>query len=264
MRTVVQSSIIRVLMMCLLFSGGTSAQTSTKSRPTTPKAPTTPAKCHSLLTGLQGKGEGYFNQKNDEELADLQSLLDDCVRNAYQQLPRLDLAVAGVAAAMVAREVQSRSDQGAYQSLLEEYRELQKQNANKASGLPRLTLTISPLPNGKTWNLNIGGKQVKCSTSGTMQMTCVSPTVGAGEGFETYLVAMIATPDLGWQTTHPHSFLIGCSGPSPNCTPLVPGEYSAELAGTDGVSIAGLVDEDKPTSAPRHGIYTIYSRGELP
>jgi hypothetical protein len=55
------------------------------------------------------------------------------------------------------------------------------------------------------------------------------------------------------------TYLIGCREDlSTNCFPLVPGDYEAELVGTDGISISGLVSEDKPNAPPHHGIFVIY------
>jgi hypothetical protein len=137
-------SIAVLFMLSLVSTSLAIAQSSAKTPPPGPKPTAASAKCHSLLVEFQGKDENYFAQKTDEELVNIQSSIDDCLRNSYLQLSRLDLAVAGVAVAIVARQLQARLDEVAYGALLKNYTDLQAKTAPKLSSRT-VTLTISPL-----------------------------------------------------------------------------------------------------------------------
>jgi hypothetical protein len=205
--------------------------------------------------------EDYFSQKTDEELLSIQDSIDDCLRTAYLQLPRLDLAVVAVAAAMVARQLQARIDQVVSNDLKKRYNDVLAKTPQKSSNPRSVTVTISPLPNGLTRTLTIGSSQDICSAIDAMALECkknVGPPLGYI--FDTYLVAMIATPKPA-PIFGVGSYLIGCRQ-SPNCSGLVPGDYDAEYVGTDGISISGIVPENKPNEPPVHEIFVIYHRGE--
>jgi hypothetical protein len=240
-------------------SAATSATPSQQEKASTASA----TKCHALLVKFQGKSEEYFVQKTDEELSNIQDSIDECVRNAYLQLPRLDLSVAGVAAAMVARQLQARLDRVAYEALLKNYIDLQAKTAPKPSNARTVTLTISPLPNGFTRTLSVRGQENTCVAVEAMQLECKPTSPSSRYIFSTRLIAMLATPKP--LPLFEHGFLIGCNPElSANCFPLVAGDYPAEYVGTDGISMAGIVFEDKPNDPPHHGTFVIYHRGEVP
>src|SRR5205823_6682608 len=130
-----------LLLTSLASSSSIAAQSSVKGAPSPVKS-TASAKCHALLVEFQGKDENYFAPKTDGELSEIDNSIDDCLRNSYLQLPRLDLAVAGEVAAMVAQELQSRLDRGAYEALLKNYIDLQAKTAPKPSNARTVNLTI--------------------------------------------------------------------------------------------------------------------------
>src|SRR5215469_15538089 len=125
------------------------AQSSTKIPVSAPKPTAASAKCHTTLEDLQGRDENYFAQKTDEELASIQSQVDDCLRNSYPHLSKFDMSVAGLAAAIIARQIQARLDQVGFDGLMKDYLDLKEKTAPKPSSRT-VTLTISPLPNGFT------------------------------------------------------------------------------------------------------------------
>jgi hypothetical protein len=66
-------------------------------------------KCRSLLGPMEGKNRDYFAGKTGAELYGILNSLDGCVRNAYLQLPRLDLAVAAVATGYVQAQIDEQA-----------------------------------------------------------------------------------------------------------------------------------------------------------
>jgi hypothetical protein len=253
-----------LLLSPALSPFGEAAQSSTNAGPHTPGRTVASAKCHMLLAQFQGKDEDFFAQKTDEDLADIDDSIRACATDSYAQLSRSDLAAAVLAGAMVARQMQSRADAVAYAALQEQYANLLAKSAPKPPNSHKVTvLVISPLPNGLTRTLSIGGHENTCVAVESMQLECKVNVSNPGFVIPTYLVAMLATPKP--LPMFEHSFLMGCNPKlSANCFPLVAGEYSAEYVGTDGISIAGIVPEDRPNDPPHHGTFVIYHQGEMP
>jgi hypothetical protein len=156
--------------------------------------------CHTLLTGFQGKSEDYFAQMTDEKLSSLNDSVYECATNSYSQLSRLDLAVGAVVAAIVARQIQDRHDTIEYNALQKRYDQLRamtKQNeeptdtASKPSNPGKVTVTISPLRNGLTRTLLIGGNLDDYTAVASMKVECkknVGPSLGSI--VDTYLLSI--------------------------------------------------------------------------
>jgi len=245
----------------LLSASLATAQSSTTIPVSTPKSAAASAKCHTTLEDLQERDENYFAQKTDEELASIQSQVDDCLRNSYPHLSKFDLSVAGQAASIIARQIQARLDQVGFDGLMKDYLDLKKKMTPRTDDRT-ITLTISPLPNGFKRTLTVMGHENACFAVESMQLLCQINVSSPGLVIPTRLIAMIATPKP--LPMFEHSFLMGCNPDlSANCSALVPGDYPAEYVGADGVSVGGLVTEDKPDAPPHHGAYTIYHRGEI-
>ena len=96
----------------------------------------------------------------------------ECATNSCSQLSRFDLGVGAVVAAIVARQMQDRHDTTEYNALQKRHDQLRamtKQNeeptdtASKPSNPGKVTVTISPLRNGLTRTLLIGGSLDDCT-----------------------------------------------------------------------------------------------------
>jgi hypothetical protein len=261
----IQSTVAATFWLFLLvFSpSDRAAQSSTDAPPNTAKRTTTAARCHALLGQFKGKDADFFSGMTDDELSKANDSIFNCAVFSFGELSRFDLSVAATAGAVIARELQSRDDRVAYDALLKGYKDLLAKTAPKPSNARTVLLTVSPLPNGFTRTLSVRGQENTCVAVEVMQIECRPTSPNSGYVSPTRLIAMLATPKP--LPMFEHSFLMGCNPDlSANCFPLVAGDYPVEYVGTDGISIAGIVSEDKPNDPPRHGSFVIFHRGEVP
>jgi hypothetical protein len=210
--------------------------------------------CRDYIYQLSAMKKEEIIARNSDGL--LRSNLDDCIIDHNDELAKGHL----VTAAIIIGWLSDDSDTTwlkEYSDLKAKYDALEEKTAAAAAAATAAAavnfLTISPIPVGFTRDLSLRGGTLRCSMDGPMRLECKTFNSYLGYVFDSFLVAMIAEDKSGAR------YLIGCP-PSGNCASLVPDKYPFEWAGTDAVTIGGLVKEGEKDSQPHTGIYSVLMR----